>query len=249
MFSWWWPGSIKWNASFFGLIKCSFNNKDLMDRGEEIRKGIEGLSGDGLYLYPHKENEGVWNVLVAAEESYQLEETIELLQSVFEVMELSADMELTSKGSDLKELCRKEAGSTLEDSSAINAEVLQPTEAEVDDENKAGSKKESGLACQIAAYIKEHCTDYNISLELVAQEFQITTSYLCRIIKQQVGMSYKEYLTELRIAEAKRLLIEEEFSVTEVCMRVGYTNTSNFIRVFQKYTGMTPAKFRDTNRG
>ena len=242
--------NIKWNASFFGLIKCILNENDLtMDRGEKIRKGIEELSGDGLYLYPHKEDEGVWNVLVAAEESYQLEETMELLQSVFEIMELYVDMELTSKGSDLKELCRKESGSTLTDSNAMDAEVLQPEEAELGDENKARSKKESGLACQIAAYIKDHCTDYNISLELVAQEFQITTSYLCRIIKQQVGMSYKEYLTELRIAEAKRLLMEEELSVTEVCMRVGYTNTSNFIRVFQKYTGMTPAKFRDTNQG
>lgn len=240
--------NIKWNASFFGLIKCILNDKALtLDRGEEIRRGIEGLSGDGLYLYPHKEDECVWNVLVAAEESYQLEETMELLQSVFEIMGLSVDMELTSKGSELKALCLKETGSNLEEQEAMMAADLQFPEAKADDKNKVGSKKESRLACQIATYIREHCTDYNISLDLVAQEFQITTSYLCRIIKQQVGMSYKEYLTELRIAEAKRLLMEEEISVTEVCMRVGYTNTSNFIRVFQKYTGMTPAKFRDTN--
>ena len=86
-----------------------------------------------------------------------------------------------------------------------------------------------------------------MSLELVAQQFGITTSYLCRIIKQQIGMSYKEYITELRIAKAKELLFERELSLSEVCMRVGYTNVSNFIRVFQKYTGMTPAKFRDAN--
>ena len=203
------------------------------------------MSGDGLYLYPYKDGESSWKVLVAVEESYQLEETMELMQSVFEVMEIGMSMELIAQGSELKELCQREALEDLKENNMPHVEIsAQPT---TERKVKSDSKKESKIARQIAAYIKENCTDYNMSLELVAQEFQITPQYLCRIIKQQIGMSYKEYLTELRISEAKRLLNEEELSVTEVCTRVGYTNASNFIRVFQKYTGMTPAKFRDGN--
>jgi len=221
--------NIRWNAPFFGLIRCDLPEQPMdIGREDEIRNGIEDLSGDGLYLYPYKNAGGEWNVLVAAEESYLLEETMELMQSVFEVIGLTMSMELIARGNNLKEL-----------------KANEQTESK---EEKNANKKESKIARQIVAYIKENCTDYNMSLELVAQEFQITTQYLCKIIKQQIGMSYKEYLTELRIAEAKRMLVEEELNVTEVCTRVGYTNVSNFIRVFQKYTGMTPAKFRDGSK-
>ena len=57
-------------------------------------------------------------------------------------------------------------------------------------------------------------------------------------------MSYKEYLTKLRIEEAKKLLVQEEISVNDVCQRVGYINVSYFIKIFQKYTGVTPTRYR-----
>jgi len=225
--------NIKWNAPFFGLIQCLPGDvNETEDRHKEIRKGIMDLSGDSLYLYPYEDEENVWYVLVAAEESYQLEESMELLQSVFEVLEIDKDMELVAKGNELK---------------ALSHRKLETKKETGQTESITNDKKESGVACQIVEYIKENCTDYNMSLELVAQQFDITTSYLCRIIKQQIGMSYKEYITELRIAKAKDILLENGLSVAEVCTRVGYTNVSNFIRVFQKYTGMTPAKFRDAN--
>lgn len=80
---------------------------------------------------------------------------------------------------------------------------------------------------------------------MVAQEFHITSTYLCRLIKQQTGESYKEYLTGLRIAAARQMLQEEGSSVADVCQRTGYTNVSHFIKVFQKAEGITPARYRD----
>ena len=48
-----------------------------------------------------------------------------------------------------------------------------------------------------------------------------------------------------RIETAKRLLEDPEASVMDVCFKSGYSNVSYFIRVFQKYTGKTPARYRD----
>ena len=73
----------------------------------------------------------------------------------------------------------------------------------------------------------------------------MTPAYLSRIIKQKTGMSYKEYLTGLRIEEAKKMLLDQNMSVMDVCQNIGYVNVSYFIKIFQEYTGMTPARFRD----
>ena len=100
-------------------------------------------------------------------------------------------------------------------------------------------------ATPVIEYIKNNCTDYNLSLDVLAEEFQVTPQYLCKIIKQQTGISYKEYLTGLRMEEAKKLLQDKNISVIDACQKSGYNNVSYFIKVFQKYTGETPAKYRD----
>ena len=85
----------------------------------------------------------------------------------------------------------------------------------------------------------------NEALEYVASQFTTHPSYLSRIIKQELGIGYKEYLMELRMNKAKELLLDPNVSVANVCVMIGYTNTSHFIKLFQKHTGMTPAKYRD----
>ena len=58
-------------------------------------------------------------------------------------------------------------------------------------------------------------------------------------------MNYKEYLTRLRMTEAKRLLQSRNANISDVCRKTGYSNVSHFIKTFQKYEGITPAKYRD----
>lgn len=98
---------------------------------------------------------------------------------------------------------------------------------------------------QAMEYIEKNCTRYDLSLDMVAQEFHITSAYLCRLIKQQTGVNYKDYLTGLRIEAAKEMLKDKNASVSDVCQRTGYTNVSHFIKIFQKAEGVTPAKYRN----
>lgn len=113
------------------------------------------------------------------------------------------------------------------------------------EENTEDFKKQSATAAYAVKYIDENFTRYDLSLDLVATELHITSPYLCRLIKQQTGMNYKEYLTRLRMVEAKKLLQNKNASIADVCQQTGYSNVSHFIKTFQKYEGITPAKYRD----
>lgn len=106
-------------------------------------------------------------------------------------------------------------------------------------------RMQSATAVRAIKYIDENYTRYDLSLDLMARELHITSPYLCRLIKQQTGMNYKEYLTRLRMTEAKKLLQNKNISIADVCQQTGYSNVSHFIKTFQKYAGTTPTKYRD----
>ena len=113
------------------------------------------------------------------------------------------------------------------------------------DKHMESSVKQNRKAKQAVQYINENFTKYDLSLDSIAQQFHVTSTYLCRLLKQETGISYKEYLTKLRMEEAKRLLSDPNIAIADVCQKIGYSNVSHFIKIFQKYEGTTPAKFRD----
>jgi len=241
--------NIKLEANVYGTIRCSFTDKQkLKEQNEELYKDVEDLSGDEEELYAYWNRDEDLCVLAAVEEEYQLEEVIELLHSLFDAKGLAAVAEVTARTRNLRQLGQYSEKKTVEPARPGDAEGRQDagTDAElVVDVEKDFGKNTTALA--VVEYIKCNCTDYNLSLDMLAAEFQITPQYLCKIIKQQTGVSYKEYLTDLRMEEAKRLLKDKNISVIDACQQAGYNNVSYFIKVFQKYTGMTPAKYRDEN--
>jgi YesN/AraC family two-component response regulator len=97
-------------------------------------------------------------------------------------------------------------------------------------------------------YIKMHYTESDLSLSQVAKYVNCSSQYLSQKFKEIMGMTYKEYLCDLRIEEAKKMLEEEHFSVNEVCQKVGWISASYFIRVFQNKTGVTPSNYRRVSR-
>jgi two-component system response regulator YesN len=83
-----------------------------------------------------------------------------------------------------------------------------------------------------------------ISLEALADEIKVTPQYLSKLIKDDTGITFKEYINELRIEEAKRQLRQPETSIKTVGYDVGYNDTSYFIRTFKKYEGITPRDYQ-----
>lgn len=111
--------------------------------------------------------------------------------------------------------------------------------------DKTQITSEKLLAQNVVAYINDNYHEYDLCLEKLADIFQRSTGYLSRIIKQEIGESYVNHLTKLRINKAKSLLKEETQSVNSICEKVGYINVSHFIKMFKKSTGITPARYRE----
>lgn len=92
-------------------------------------------------------------------------------------------------------------------------------------------------------YIENNFRNPDLSLNLLAEQCNTTTSYLSRLFKDSFGINFIDYLNQYRIEKAKELL-ESEQSVKEVAITTGFNSQQNFIRVFKKYTGVTPGRYK-----
>ncbi|TCL69914.1 two-component system response regulator YesN [Hydrogenispora ethanolica] len=83
-----------------------------------------------------------------------------------------------------------------------------------------------------------------IGLEEISEMLGFNLSYFSALFKKETGKNFLEYLTEVRIANAKELLRETNLSIAEICNRVGYLDQKHFIATFKKYAGIKPGEFR-----
>ena len=72
----------------------------------------------------------------------------------------------------------------------------------------------------------------------------LSTCYFSRLFKQVKGWSFTEYLTHVRMEEARKLLVNTSYSVAEIAMRVGFRDARYFSQVFKKHVGKTPELYR-----
>ncbi len=108
--------------------------------------------------------------------------------------------------------------------------------------NKNGGKDE--IISGVIKYINENYFR-NIGLEDIANEFNISVFYFTKRFKANMGYTFVEYLTYIRIENAKKLLIEDpDIEIKEVCELVGYNDPKYFCKAFKKMTGLTPTEFR-----
>lgn len=96
---------------------------------------------------------------------------------------------------------------------------------------------------QIITEIQEHYTE-NITLTELAKKYGISVGYLSSLIKENVGLSYSDYVTARRIQKAKELLEDERLSMEQIAEQTGFRDHFYFINVFKKHTGITPGKYR-----
>ena len=105
------------------------------------------------------------------------------------------------------------------------------------------SEKSSRVIRQVAEYISAHYAE-PLTLEEVAGHIHLNPSYLSTIFKKITNLSFREYLNKVRIEEAQRLLLNTDYSIIEISTACGFNDQSYFSKVFKRYTGMTPKRFR-----
>ncbi|WP_340003943.1 AraC family transcriptional regulator [Paenibacillus sp. FSL K6-0276] len=95
----------------------------------------------------------------------------------------------------------------------------------------------------IVNYVNQHYME-PLKLCEISRQFDISSSYLCRTFKEATGFSFIEYINNIRIKEARDLLVGSSFNVTEIAGMVGFDNTSHFGRTFKLMMGISPLCFR-----
>lgn len=87
-----------------------------------------------------------------------------------------------------------------------------------------------------------------LTLTDIAKAAHLSVSRMAHLFKEEMGVTIVDYLTNLRINHAKRLLMTSDANCTRICYDVGYNNQSYFTRVFKQIAGLTPRQFRQQNK-
>lgn len=110
-------------------------------------------------------------------------------------------------------------------------------------ENSDLDKGEERVISSIMRYMQEHLSE-EISLSVLADVFHLNPQYISQLFKNEIGVGFLAYLTNIRIEKAKKLLLSTSLSVTEIAEHTGYSDYRVFTKVFKKTEGITPSQFR-----
>ncbi|ETI68369.1 response regulator transcription factor [Neobacillus vireti] len=110
-------------------------------------------------------------------------------------------------------------------------------------ENKAESMPVSKQFQAILQFIDDHLSR-EIALSQIAEHVSLNPQYVGQLFKSELGMTFTEYMVEVRLKRAKKLLKETNLKVYEVAQLSGYKSPKHFMTVFKQETGITPIGFR-----
>lgn len=114
--------------------------------------------------------------------------------------------------------------------------------------NHACSNAESNEhISKIFSLINDHAFD-NFTLNEICEEINISKYHLCRIFKENLGMTITEFVKRKRLSLARRLLKNTDLKTTEIAQKCGFCNSSFFAKVFLREYGITPTDYRTKYR-
>ena len=115
------------------------------------------------------------------------------------------------------------------------------------DSSQTGKKREYvAKFLSIIEYIDAHYAE-NLSLEMIADASGFSKYHFSRLFKQYTGFTFCDYLNYRRIKQAEELLTKQDYSITEVAIRSGFTSISTFNRLFKQLKGCSPSEYRSKN--
>jgi len=150
-------------------------------------------------------------------------------------------------------------GSTLQGYFMVQRSLLDYRSLEEAGEDLAGhlcmladrareNEAQTDIVDSIKAYVDAHYKSRIQLEELARSKYFVDPDYLSRLFKRKSGVRFSQYLLEVRMEKARKMLLEApELSVSEVASEVGFNDYSYFIQMYKKVYGETPGKFRSYN--
>lgn len=104
-------------------------------------------------------------------------------------------------------------------------------------------KKKESQVDKVIDHIHSHFSE-NLTLESVADQFHLNSSYLSRIFKAETGDNFTDFVIAIRMGKAVKLMHNPELKTYEIGQMVGYDNANHFSKIFRKHFGVTPTEYR-----
>ncbi len=141
-------------------------------------------------------------------------------------------------------ICKKVlSGNNFEDSFQIFREICISISKEM-----GSTTEKDNVKIQIEEFVNNNYQNYEISLEVLANYIGINYYSLSHAFKDYMGMNFVSYVTMVRMQKAVNMLINTNFTVQQIAESVGFAGSSSFIKVFKKYYGVTPKKYREDSQ-
>lgn len=96
---------------------------------------------------------------------------------------------------------------------------------------------------KVMKVINAHLSDSDLNIDLLTKEVGISRAQLHRKMKEMTGISTSEFIRNIRLEQAARLIKENKINITQVAYSVGFNNQAHFSTVFKKYFGVTPTEY------
>ncbi len=222
------------------ISKCS---KPADDYPEQIKKDLIGTLKTGDLARIKIESENYIDWLIA---NYK-DLNVDIYSKVYEMLlyfeNAAYDIGISSynyinRGNYLKKLLEMDSNSSLKQ--YFLERVVKISTSII-------CQKETETNCIILESKNYISKNYHrdISLDDVSREVDISPYYFSKLFKEETGENFIDYLTNVRINEAKKILQSKRTSIKEICIDVGYSDPNYFSRIFKKHTGKTPTEFRE----
>jgi AraC-like DNA-binding protein len=91
--------------------------------------------------------------------------------------------------------------------------------------------------------VNQHLDDSDFNVEMLTKEVGISRAQLHRKMKEMTGISTSEFIRNIRLEQAARLLKEQKINVTQVAYTVGFSNLAHFSTIFRKHFGVSPSEY------
>lgn len=102
---------------------------------------------------------------------------------------------------------------------------------------------EERVIVSITRYLQEHLSE-EVSLGVLSEEFHLSAQYISQLFKNEIGVNFLTYFTNIRMERAKTLLLSTALSIGEISEQLGFLDYRVFTKAFKKAEGVTPSQFR-----
>ncbi|MBR3761624.1 MAG: helix-turn-helix domain-containing protein [Lachnospiraceae bacterium] len=106
-------------------------------------------------------------------------------------------------------------------------------------------KPKTDICARTRSFIDENYSNTQLSVAMIGQTMGMQAAHLSKLFKESYGISISDYIAQVRIEHAKRMIKEQHMSVQDTAERAGFINSHAFIRIFKKLENITPGKYKE----